>query len=580
MFAAYFQPTKNRFTFEVLDDSGADFVTTYETPTTLVIADSYLLKPTSCRNTTDAAVIVKAYEQHRCDCFATLRGPFTCVIWDKRQRAVIVAKDTMGQRSLFYSQDSNGDICLSNLMQPLLENERVTKQIDDSAVAKFLACILPDNENTLFQHIKKLPYGSYLKFTEQALLKPHRFWSPDAIAAEPLILPTSEDYYSAFRELYQTVIADHLQGKSRIATHLSGGLDSTSITNIAARQLSSQQNTVDAIAHTPKYPKRCRDKTNWNHDDRAFIEESARFNPNIKLHYTRTSQPLFHYIDHLHPLMEQPPLNPTNTLWLIEAAEIARQCEHHLLLTGQGGNSTISWPLVSRHKPAKPYQFLRVAPRTILNAYSRKRQNYRANAPWQISSAPNPELAVQTQLAKHYQYEQDKRQQRKQDKQIYYHWAFYDYMASMNTAMRYCYKVSQLDPTMDQRIIEFFLRTPEHIYDDQQGNSRLLIRKGLTGLMPNGVLNRTTRGQQGADWPYWLEAQKKDLTERLHAWKQTEIARYLDLPHLIQLMKKWDLNQATLCRGRKRQYFENQYPLKLLRAVEMGLYLERHLPKR
>ncbi|PIQ42996.1 MAG: hypothetical protein COV52_06495 [Gammaproteobacteria bacterium CG11_big_fil_rev_8_21_14_0_20_46_22] len=550
------------------------FVSVFENDRVHVIADSHLMQPKNTHDC-DAKCIAMLYLDNSDTCFSRLIGGFACLIWDKCKRTLMAAKDYVGEYSLYYAAGLNGEVYFSNNIKSLREVQGVSSQLNPVSIAKFLALITPDKTNTFFSSIKKVPSATCLHFKPSGEIVTSSFWDPAKIAADPLVLNQTVDYYQTFRKLYQEVIADSLRGKQSVASHLSGGLDSTSVTNLSAAYLEPRNHTVHALAHVPKYEKKVIAKSNWSYDDRFYIEAAARFNPNIKLHYIDTEKPLFHYTQALHPFMDQPPLNPSNMLWMFDAALLAQSLGLSYLLTGQAGNSTISWPIYPTKKTGEfsLKHSVRALARKPYRYYQRKRYS-----PWASFSAIHPEFVASIDLLSHYAEEEGKRHYRQhRDRGSYYRTAFCDFVTPVNTAIRCLHGVAHIDPTLDRRIVEFFLRVPDTIFTDPTGRSRLLVREGLKGLMPDCVLDRTSRGMQSANWYYWLDNRKEFIIDLLHHWRSTDIAHYIDLEKLIVLMKKWSLTQAMHSQGRRYANIEYDYHLKLLRAIEVGLFIEPYL---
>ena len=113
------------------------------------------------RTDTDTEVIVHLYEEYREDCISKLRGMFTFAIWDERTKKLLLARDRVGIKPLYYSFNSQRLIFASEI-KALIVDRSVRRDIDPEGIDRFLTFMYMPGEKTLFRDIFKLDAGHFL----------------------------------------------------------------------------------------------------------------------------------------------------------------------------------------------------------------------------------------------------------------------------------------------------------------------------------------------------------------------------------------------------------------------------------
>ncbi|OGT36922.1 MAG: hypothetical protein A3F11_09085 [Gammaproteobacteria bacterium RIFCSPHIGHO2_12_FULL_37_14] len=514
----------------------------------------------------DSQLILLAYQKWGIECVSELIGDFAFIIWDERYKRLYLVRSPVSHRNIFYFKSDDGTIFFSNTIKLLLEQENIPKRIHQKKVVAFLTIrFTTQSDTTFYQDILKIPSGHYLEYLSKQSSTLKRYWSAEDIQANPLILAHREDYYEAFRALFETVVSDYLPSSGKLATHLSGGLDSSSVTSMAAHILKQQSRSLFALGHLPVDEKLDSPRSGWNYSDKIYMDEIVKEFNNVTLQHIITTDPFF--IHSFHSWLDQPILNPCNIVWMMACVEQARLYGANIILIGQDGNFTISWPTDPFLSTAKLSLWRHM--RRLLSPLKQKCYAW-IHPHWREFSAIHPQL-MQANLNNFA--EEELLKKANDHRALVFDFGYSDYTATLFSAIRYLHHLEHLDPTKDRRILEFCLRTPLHIFAEP-GRSRLLIREGLKGIIPDAIRQRSTRGMQLADWPIKFENQKNIFRDWLYSWQNTTIAEYLDIPHLIKLLHRWDYQQVEQSRGKRYLNFAMQYRHKLLRALEVGLFLE------
>ena len=186
----------------------------------------------------DRALIAKAYRRWGADCPRHLLGDYAFAVWDAAKRTLFCARDHAGVRPFYYAETRRGFV-FASAIEAVLAGPDVGHELDEFTVGMWLMrrdAALPAT-STLFQAVRRLPPGHGLVVTNGAV-RLQRYWRPEDV---PRAAPASDDDYAEeFLALYSRAVKDRLCGPGRIGVHLSGGLDSSSVAVLAARELRRQ----------------------------------------------------------------------------------------------------------------------------------------------------------------------------------------------------------------------------------------------------------------------------------------------------------------------------------------------------
>lgn len=184
------------------------------------------------RTNSDTEIIIHLYEELGELCVERLRGMFAFAIWDERQQKLILARDRLGQKPLFYAQDGEDFLFASELKAILAVSEQ-QPEIDYRAVHHYLSLRFIPSPQTMLCHIKKLPPAHILIY-QRGKITVSRYW--DLSFREKLNLSEAELISALHEQLKQTIDA-HLVSDVPVGVFLSGGMDSSMIVAIMGRDL-------------------------------------------------------------------------------------------------------------------------------------------------------------------------------------------------------------------------------------------------------------------------------------------------------------------------------------------------------
>lgn len=200
------------------------------------LATALLLSKSELDDKCDTALIALAWERWGKDCVDHLIGDFAFAVVDSRRKSVFLARDHVGSRP-FYWAKRHDTLLWSTDANIIISQNDWEWPLDYGAVAAFQANSRNPLPRTFFRDLEKLAPGHCATIdTNDAQIV--RWWNPPTV--DSLILSSPLEYTEACRALLDRAISDRIQSNFPIGSHLSGGIDSTSVAVIAARQLGAQ----------------------------------------------------------------------------------------------------------------------------------------------------------------------------------------------------------------------------------------------------------------------------------------------------------------------------------------------------
>src|SRR5438093_7511375 len=174
------------------------------------------------RTNSDTKIIIHSYKQWGTDVFNHLNGMFGLAIWDVPNQRLVVARDAMGIKLIYYKID-NGKLAFGSEIRPILATQDSKQEVDPIALNLFLRFRYTPSPLTIFQGIRKLAPGTMLVI-ETGECREKRWYN---FTPTPFATP-KEDREAAreLLELYRGAIKRHLLSDVPVGVLLSGGIDS------------------------------------------------------------------------------------------------------------------------------------------------------------------------------------------------------------------------------------------------------------------------------------------------------------------------------------------------------------------
>lgn len=178
----------------------------------------------------DTEVIVHLYEEHGPDLVHELRGMFAFALWDATRGRLLLARDRMGVKPLYYAlpEGDGPDLAFASELPALLAVPGVSRELDPESLAAYLAYLYVPHPRTAVRGARKLPPG-HLLLAEGGRVEVRRWWSVDAEAAGTGTADPDELW-----RLLEEAVRIRLVADVPVGAFLSGGIDSSAIVAAAA----------------------------------------------------------------------------------------------------------------------------------------------------------------------------------------------------------------------------------------------------------------------------------------------------------------------------------------------------------
>jgi asparagine synthase (glutamine-hydrolysing) len=180
------------------------------------------------RSKTDTEVIVHLYEEYGPDCVSQLRGMFAFAIWDERKQLLLLARDRVGIKPLYYWKGPSSLIFGSEI-KAILADPDCSPEVDSRVIDRFLSFYHLPGEETLHKDLFKLAPGSYM-VVQNGNLKVTQYWDLH-FSPKPISVAQAKEQLLA---LLEECVRMHMIADVPVAFLLSGGVDSTAMLGFAA----------------------------------------------------------------------------------------------------------------------------------------------------------------------------------------------------------------------------------------------------------------------------------------------------------------------------------------------------------
>src|SRR6266581_7867099 len=179
------------------------------------------------RSRCDAEVVLHLYEEHGPDCVDHLRGMFAFALWDSRRRRLLLARDRIGVKPLYFAALPHA-LLFGSEIKALFGHPGVTPRLNEDALSLYLTFAATPAPRTLFEGVQKLPPGHLLIVdTETGQRSLERYWQPLPDPDELAVRRSPEEYVERLETLVRESIRLRMMSDVPYGAFLSGGVDSS-----------------------------------------------------------------------------------------------------------------------------------------------------------------------------------------------------------------------------------------------------------------------------------------------------------------------------------------------------------------
>ena len=303
------------------------------------------------RTASDTEVAAHAYDEWGLDFLDKLDGMFALVLWDGAARRLILARDRMGEKPLYYT--SAGDLFLfASELTSLLQHPDVNADLDYEAISEYLALEYVAAPRTILRDARKLEPGCAL-ILENGSLKHIRYWSIDA---RTKLKVDYRDAVMMLQERLDAAVSSRLVSDVPLGIFLSGGVDSSTVAAIAAQHgaldtfsIGFTEKSFDESSHARKVARHIGSR----HHERIF-----------------TGDEMPALVPKLAEMLDEP-LGDASILPTALLSEFARE-RVTVALGGDGGDELFAgYPMHQAHKLAKVARITPAPMRSLAGMFAR-----------------------------------------------------------------------------------------------------------------------------------------------------------------------------------------------------------------
>lgn len=525
-----------------------------------------------------------------------LLGIFSFAIYDKEKEELLLYTDHMGSRCINYCLfedkilfSTTYDLFTAALPdgQPALSEKWIV-----GCEAEPSACMVLFTGLTTYEGVYQLKAGTYLK-CKNGTAREIRYWNP---TKTPEIKGLDDaEYRRLFVDTFTACVRDVLRPGVKVASTLSGGLDSSSVVSIAAPILQERGEVLHTYTSVPDYDEDFGLSDYFVADESAAVKKTAEYFPNLCCHFVdcKDESALTHMEELVHGY-GIPIKSSINLMWLDEVSKQAKEQGCTVLLSGQHGNSTISYGDIFSLAYQQVLGFHPIRAKKAVGAFLYNNQLHKKNFIKMMKNEIKEKFCVaigidpssdgsltytKRELLKKYHITRQRMKtakkagvglmnNRSQQKRLPYQLDELQQLGLYNTMDSLLNGVVERDPTRDKRIIELCISFPTSCFVSEK-NERNMVRGYLEGIVPEHIRTDVRhRGSQGADFVNRINrtwsANKEMVCEAL---KNEKLKKYLDEKKLSDMLEK--------CQQAKHfEKDDSAFVIYMLYTVSLGIFLQ------
>jgi asparagine synthase (glutamine-hydrolysing) len=448
-------------------------------------------------NSEDVTVVAAAYESWKTEAFRKMKGDWAVTVWNATERSLILARDPMGMRPLFYAL-TPGVVHWSNSLSWLIETGTADLSLNHEYLAGWLA-FFPAAHLTPYSGILAVPPSCFVQLQPKGVTI-RKYWEFEP--GKILRYRADSEYEEHFRSLFTQSVRRRLRSELPILAELSGGMDSSSIVSVADALLKHEQGLTPRLDTLSYYDD---NEPNWNERPYFSLVEVKRGREGIRvqLDLAQDWAPIFENQGFAAVPAELGKAS-TNRMSLVE---LLRSRDYGAILSGIGGDEFtggVPTPIPELADLLAAGKFCSLAHQLKSWSLSQRRpwihlllETARTFAPFFATSMParRPPVWLNQRFQRRY-----RQALLGYDKRLLFwgHRPSFQENLSAVEALRRQLAASSVNPEeiaekrypfLDVDFLQFLFRIPREQLV-QPGRRRSLMRRALAGIVPEEILNR------------------------------------------------------------------------------------------
>lgn len=506
-------------------------------------------------NNTDTEVILYLYKEYGKDCLTFLRGMFAFAIWDKEKSSLFIARDRIGKKPLYYFFDGKNFLFASELKCMFLDPV-VDSTINDEAVCDFFRYSYVPDPKTIYKNIYKLEPGHFLTCGKQGIVK-SKYWDVSFKKQQTLSL---DEISGRLLEIIDESVKMRLVSDVPLGAFLSGGIDSSAVVALMARQSSNPIKTCSIGFSSKKY------------DETEYAKQIADlFNTDHRSYSVREN-----VLDALASLVDvfDEPFSDPSAIPTYYVCKLAREMVT-VALSGDGGDENFAG-YEKYHLDAVENRFRSNIPtflRARLFPFIAKSLSYGTGLVFKkgasllsaLSNSPDYAYYQTNTFMSDFMWERLVNSDFKKKMEGYSsfsvtqkHYYAADTEDHLSRIMYTDLKtylpggilvkvdrasmINSLEvraPLLDHKLVEFAASIPSYM-KYAKGEKKIVLKKSLNNILPDEIMHRRKMGFT-PPLDHWFRNELKKASERLLLQENRGVKLYFDLK---QVEKIWNEHQA------------------------------------
>lgn len=263
----------------------------------------------------DTEVVLEAYRKWGVACFNKFMGMWALAIYDEAKQEVLLSRDRLGVKPLFYAQNQE-HFAFASEIKALLKNPLMRTRLNRDAAALFFSYNYIPGEQSIFSGIKKFKPGCYLRYSlpEQKIIKYTQYWSLAAVFQKTKLVLSENEVLKQLEARLSEAIKSRLVSDVPVGLFLSSGYDSSLVAAIAQRQSTKKIKTFTIGVDDPHL------------DESRGAREIARYLGTDHHEYICSTKELIELIPKMAHVFDE----PFGDSSCIPTFLVAQQARHHV----------------------------------------------------------------------------------------------------------------------------------------------------------------------------------------------------------------------------------------------------------
>lgn len=424
-------------------------------------------------------ICLKGYREYGGDFFRKINGAFALALWDGKKRRTVLCRDKIGIKPLYYTRIRN-KIFFGSKIQDVMEKSGIDAVVTKEGLCEIFALgPAKSRTNNIFQHIEEVLPAQYIVF-ESGKTEKSRYWQLESHVHEDTFPETVEK--TAW--LIKDAVKRQMQADVPICTFLSGGIDSSLVTAICAKELKKQGQQLDTFSFdfegNQKYFKANAFQPS---QDRPWVEKMVQYAGTKHRYLECDNEDLVSYLYKAVDAADLPCMADVEGSMLYFCEQTVK--ERKVVLTGEGADEIFGgYPWFYKEESfarrAFPWSFDMKTRQTLLldEWIERLPMEEYAREAYEKTIADTPVLEG----------EKGREKRRREIAYLNLKWFMETLLDRMDRTSRYCNLDARV-PFADERIVQYLWNVP---WDMKYKNHTVkgLLRFAGEGLLPKDILWR------------------------------------------------------------------------------------------